>query len=287
MNYLKEIILPATEDQADFDHGSVNFIGTATVLIRYAGFTILTDPNFLHRGEQVHIGYGLRSTRKTDPAIDIDQLPPLDLIVLSHMHEDHFDRIAERNLDKTIPIITNTSAASDLEKKGFMRTYGIDTWESVTVIKGGATLRITSLPAKHAPGPLKSMLPPVMGSMLEFQSSQVQPRLRLYITGDTLLDKQLRAIPRRFPEIDLALIHLGGTKIMGILLTMDGKQGAQLLSIIAPHIAIPIHFNDYTVFKSPLDDFRKAVNRIGLEHKVRFLNSGDTYAFDVPAKEHA
>ena len=51
------------------------FIGTATVILRYAGFTILTDPNFLHQGDHIHLGYGLPSTRRTDPAIDINELP--------------------------------------------------------------------------------------------------------------------------------------------------------------------------------------------------------------------
>jgi hypothetical protein len=37
--------------------GSVQFIGTATVLLRYGGLTILTDPNFLHKGDHVHLGY--------------------------------------------------------------------------------------------------------------------------------------------------------------------------------------------------------------------------------------
>src|SRR4051812_34124998 len=66
--------------------GSVQFMGTATVLIRYAGLTILTDPNFLHRGDHVHLGYGLSAQRLTDPAIELDKLPPVDLVVLSHMH---------------------------------------------------------------------------------------------------------------------------------------------------------------------------------------------------------
>jgi len=47
--------------------GSVQFIGTATVLIRFRGMTILTDPNFLHKGEHVHLGYGLKSERHAGP----------------------------------------------------------------------------------------------------------------------------------------------------------------------------------------------------------------------------
>ena len=283
-----EIVLPqdAGEVQPDMEHGSVYFIGTATVLFRYAGFTILTDPNFLHKGEQVHIGYGLRSTRVTDPAINLDQLPPIDLVVLSHMHEDHFDRIVQRKLDKMLPIITNPKAADDLKKKGFSRTYGMNTWESLTIIKGDATLRITALPAKHAPAPVQFLMPPVMGSMLEFQSASHPKRLCLYISGDTLLYNQLREIPRRFSDIDLALLHLGGTKIMGILLTMNGKQGAQALRMVAPKTAIPVHFNDYKVFKSPLDDFKQAVREAGLESKVKYLNQGETYIFDVPVELH-
>jgi len=38
--------------------GSLTFIGTATVLIRFGAFTFLTDPNFLHAGDHAHLGYG-------------------------------------------------------------------------------------------------------------------------------------------------------------------------------------------------------------------------------------
>src|SRR5215210_2999771 len=50
---------PRRNENPDFDSGAIFFVGNATVLIRYAGFTILTDPNFLHAGDHVHLGYGL------------------------------------------------------------------------------------------------------------------------------------------------------------------------------------------------------------------------------------
>jgi L-ascorbate metabolism protein UlaG (beta-lactamase superfamily) len=281
MKQANELNLPADGSRADMTQGSLFFVGTATVILRYAGFTILTDPNFLHKGDHVHLGYGLKSQRLTDPAMELEQLPPLDFIVLSHLHEDHFDRIVEQRLDKSIPIITNPYAASALQKKGFERTHGIETWETFSVAKGDARVRINAMPAKHAPTPLNHLLPPVMGSMLEFQDASERTHFHLYTSGDTLLYDFLREIPRRFPTIDLALIHLGGTKIMGILLTMDARQGVQALQIIAPRTAIPIHFNDYTVFKSPLDDFKQAVEAAGLAGKVRYLNQGETYTFTV------
>jgi hypothetical protein len=53
------LTLPALEQTLDLTRSSILFIGTATVLIRYGGFTILTDRNFVHRAEYVHLGYGL------------------------------------------------------------------------------------------------------------------------------------------------------------------------------------------------------------------------------------
>jgi L-ascorbate metabolism protein UlaG (beta-lactamase superfamily) len=276
-------VLPAGQGQADFATGSLQFIGTATVLLRYAGFTILTDPNFLHQGDKVHIGYGLTSTRLTNPALALEDLPPLDLVVLSHMHEDHFDRLVAERLDKTVPIITTHHAAVSLEQKGFKAARALETWENVTFNKGDATLRISSMPGKHGPGLLQAALPPVMGSMLEFQTGSGKTPLRLYITGDTLLVDQLREIPRRFPDIDLAVLHLGGTKVFGIMLTMDGKQGVEVIKIIAPKTAIPVHYNDYTVFKSPLEDFKRAVEAAELQPLVKYLAHGETYNFEIPA----
>jgi L-ascorbate metabolism protein UlaG (beta-lactamase superfamily) len=99
--------------------GELLFIGTATTLIRFGGFTLLTDPNFLHSGDSIHVGYGLHARRLTNPAIERDQLPPLDLVVLSHLHEDHFDRLVAERLDRSLPIVTTGQAATALRALGF------------------------------------------------------------------------------------------------------------------------------------------------------------------------
>ncbi len=141
-----------TDSISNFETGSVFFVGTATVIIRFAGFTILTDPNFLHAGDHVHLGYGMTSERLTEPAIDIDELPPIDFCVLSHYHGDHFDQIVEEKLQKDLPIITTEHASGELESKGFKAAVALDTWDSVTIEKGQARVQITSLPGQHGPG---------------------------------------------------------------------------------------------------------------------------------------
>ena len=277
-----ELRLDATEiAAADFSGGSIFFVGTATVILRYGGFTILTDPNFLHAGDHVHLGYGLTAERLTNPALELEELPPIDFCVLSHYHGDHFDQIVEERLQKDLPIITTEHAAAAIKEKGFTAAIALDTWDAVTVSKNGTQVRVTAMPGKHGPAVTDLLLPPVMGSMLEFQPATQKTALRLYITGDTLVHDDLNEIPRRYPEIDLALFHLGGTRILGILLTMDAEQGVEAIRIINPREVIPIHYNDYEVFKSPLEDFKKAVEAAGFADRVRYLNHGETYQFEV------
>lgn len=267
----------------DHGKGSVFFVGTATVIIRFAGFTVLTDPNFLHAGDHVHLGYGLTSERLTNPAIDIEDLPPVDLCVLSHHHGDHFDQLVEEKLDKTLPIVTTQHAVEKLEAKGFMNGVALDTWETAEFIKGDARLRISSMPGQHGPGIVDFALPPVMGSILDFETKSGERLLRIYISGDTLLIDELKEIPQRFPEIDLGIFHLGGTRVLGVLVTMDDQQGVEAVKIINPDKAIPIHYNDYDVFKSPLDDFKRAAEAAGLSEKMVYLAHGETHNFDVPS----
>jgi L-ascorbate metabolism protein UlaG (beta-lactamase superfamily) len=120
-----------------------------------------------------------------------------------------------------------------------------------------------------------------MGSMLEFEQAD-NILLRLYITGDTLVFDELNEIRKRYAYLDQAILHLGGTRALGILVTMDGRQGIELLKLLQPKVAIPIHYNDYTVFKSPLSEFQDEVKAAGWEDRVRYLKHGETYNFEVP-----
>jgi L-ascorbate metabolism protein UlaG (beta-lactamase superfamily) len=264
--------------------GSLLFIGTATVLVRFAGFTVLTDPNFLHRHEVVRLGYGLRSRRLTEPAMQIEQLPGLDLIVLSHFHEDHFDRVAEARLDRELPIFSTPHATEKLARRGFADARALTTWQSRRIQKGPYRLDVTAMPGRHGPAVFSALLPPVMGSMLDFSTVAGERLLRLYISGDTLVYEALHDIPRRYPGVDLALLHLGGTRAFGVLVTMDGRQGVEAMRIVDPKVAIPIHYDDYDVFESPLEDFQHEVRRAGLEDRVHYLAHGDEYRFSVPAR---
>nr|WP_218885356.1 MBL fold metallo-hydrolase [Kineococcus aurantiacus] len=260
---------------------SLTFVGTATVLLRWGGLTLLTDPNFLHRGQFAYLGKGLVSRRLTEPAMRVDELPPLSGVVLSHLHGDHFDRVARRGLDHAVPVLTTPHARRRLVRRhGFEDVTGLRTWESRVLVARGDQVRVTAAPGRHAPGAAQALLPPVMGSVLEFGPVGGAVQRRVYVSGDTLNVPELREVPARYPDVDLAVLHLGGTTLPGgLVVTMDGVQGADLLELVRPATAVPVHHDDYGVFRSPLSAFTDEVDRRGLSGRVRCVARGETVRF--------
>lgn len=254
---------------------SVTFVGTATTLLHLGPFTLLTDPNFLHAGQRVYLGYGLWSRRRTEPAMQIDDLPHLDGVLLSHLHGDHFDRVARDRLPRTVPVLTTPHAERRLRRRGFVAASGLSTWDSQVLRRADSLVRVTAVPAQHGPAGLHRLLPPTMGSVVDLEQAGVR-RLRLYITGDTLYRSGLTQVAQRFPDIDATLVHLGGTRILGVLLTMDGAQGAELTTSVPSKLTLPIHYDDYGVFRSPLSDFLDAVRQRGVFDRIRVLERGET-----------
>ncbi|ROW11827.1 hypothetical protein VPNG_05019 [Cytospora leucostoma] len=233
------------------EDGSIYFIGTASTVIEWQGARILTDPNFLHAGDHVHLGPGVTAERKTNPAVDLEDMPDLDYILLSHYHEDHFDKHVEESLNRDIPIITTPHAkkclTSDAAAGGpFQAIESLDAFESITLEVDSPQARaarpdgkkpiikVTGTPGKHIPpGPLTiandllQAVPPTNGWLLELGyggetegsgPSDFDTGYRIYISGDTLfIEDLLKEIPERLrgERIDLMLAHLGGTTIPG------------------------------------------------------------------------
>jgi L-ascorbate metabolism protein UlaG (beta-lactamase superfamily) len=254
--------------------GSLTFVGTATTILRLGGFTVLTDPNFLGKGQRAYLGKGLWSKRLTEPAMQVGDLPPLDAVVLSHLHGDHWDRVARRGLDRRVPVITTPHAARRLVRSGF-DTHGLQTWDDHLVDRAGEQLRVVSVPAIHARGVMGRVLPPVMGTILEHRVGGTVHK-RIYVSGDTLTGDHLDAIRSRFPDIDAAVVHLGGTRVLAHTVTMDGEQGVDFIRRIEPSVAIPVHYDDYRVFRSPLSAFLDRADRAETSTAVRVVHRGDT-----------
>jgi L-ascorbate metabolism protein UlaG (beta-lactamase superfamily) len=121
------------------------WLGHATLLLRVGGMTILTDPVFSSR---IGIGLGLLTggpKRLVAPALSIGELPPLDLILISHAHFDHLDRPSLHRLPKSTPIIAAHDTSDLIRDIGF---------SNITELRWGETrrmgpLNITARPVAH------------------------------------------------------------------------------------------------------------------------------------------
>ncbi|CAI7621120.1 hypothetical protein PCG10_004714 [Penicillium crustosum] len=305
-----------TPSKSGEENATLFFVGTATTIIEWTGIRIITDPNFLHAGDHVHLGPGVSSERLTNPAIDLHDLPRIDLVLLSHYHEDHFDKKVETTLRRDIPIITTPHAKEHLNSNvhdPFTSVSALDPFEQVEINiegtegRGQPRLRVTAMPGKHVPhnrmarklNALANVFPPITGWMLELghggtNTADFSCGYRIYISGDTLMVPELHEISNRYAgqRIDLMLIHLGGATVpsplvgrlmepLALTATMDAEQGFQLIQLIQPDVTIPIHYDDYDVYASPLEDFRRIIEVVGLMEKVVFLDRRDQYCFRV------
>jgi L-ascorbate metabolism protein UlaG (beta-lactamase superfamily) len=197
--------------------------------------------------------------------------------VLSHLHGDHFDRVARHRLDRHPPVLSTPHAVRRLDRWGF-DARPLQTWESHELRKGDETLSVTAVPAVHARGVLGRMLPPVMGSMLEHT---VAGRVhRVYLSGDTLPGTHVEAVRERFSDIDAAVVHLGGTRVLFNTVTMDGPMGVEFLDQCRPAAVVPLHHDDYRVFRSPLSDFVTRAQARGHGSALRIPARGEVVSLD-------
>ena len=120
--------------------------GHATVLINCYGKWILTDLVFSERiGLDVLNFFTIGPRRLILPALTLDELPPLDLILLSHGHMDHFDIPTLRKLDGRTPVDIAKNTYDLIEDLGFERVYELD-WRQHAVIDD---IRVEALEVQH------------------------------------------------------------------------------------------------------------------------------------------
>lgn len=121
------------------------WIGHATILLRIGKMTILTDPVFL---SGVGLGFGLFTggpRRFVAPALTLKQLPPIDLLLISHAHFDHLDRPTLSRLPRNMPVITAKDTRDLIDDLGFQSVTEIGWGESTTV----GELKITAQQVEH------------------------------------------------------------------------------------------------------------------------------------------
>jgi L-ascorbate metabolism protein UlaG (beta-lactamase superfamily) len=239
----------------------VTFVNHATVLIQTAGLNILTDPVWSKR-----IGpfEGIGVERHRPPGIRFDDLPAIDVVLISHDHYDHMDiptlrRIASRDHPR---ILTGLGNAGYLALRGVPGGRDLDWWQSDSI---GPGIRITGVPARHwsARGIDEHDRTLWLGFAIETPSGTI------YFAGDTGYGDFLRAIHERFPEIRLALLPIAPERPRKALAArhMSAGDAVRAARLLGAGSAMGIHFGTFRqgddADGEPADSLRAALAPLG------------------------
>jgi L-ascorbate metabolism protein UlaG (beta-lactamase superfamily) len=283
----------------------LTYLGTATLLLEFAGMRLLTDPSFDPAGSAYDFGpwYTPRSwfasRKEYRTPMESGQVGPVDAVLLSHDHHaDNLDQAGRQLLagSAVSRVITTRAGAARLagtpptgrpstpgEGLGIgEKTRGLAWGESTRLESATGALRITATPARH--GPLGTpRIHEVMGLLIE-PEAPTEPAV--WISGDTVLFPALRqflthqrANGRR---IDVAIIHCGGVcfprlPILGRSpFTFNAEQVVEVCRLLEPRLVIPVHRDGWTHFREPAEQLRATLTQAGLSERCRFLGLGES-----------
>jgi L-ascorbate metabolism protein UlaG (beta-lactamase superfamily) len=141
-------IQPRPESWSD-NKITVCWLGHATVLINFYGLTILTDPVFSDR-VGVSLGLGTAGPKRfIAPALRFDQLPPIDLVLLSHAHMDHMDRPSLRKFPKSTLAVTAPETRDLIGGKAFKETVEMRWGERLVHHTARGEIEIEAFEVRH------------------------------------------------------------------------------------------------------------------------------------------
>jgi len=141
----------AKPDPAKWSDAQVTlaWLGHATVLINFFGVKILTDPALFPRIGIRLPGFTIGPKRLTAPALEAEELPKIDLILLSHAHFDHLDLRTLRCFDKNTAVITARATRDLLRRTRFRDITELDWGETKSLQAATGNIDITALAVNH------------------------------------------------------------------------------------------------------------------------------------------
>ncbi|MCL2011625.1 MAG: MBL fold metallo-hydrolase [Cystobacterineae bacterium] len=244
----------------------LSFVGHATVLLQYHGLNLLTDPVWSSR---VGPASWLGTQRQRPPGIRFEDLPPIELILLSHDHYDHLDLPTLRRLVEAFPnltIITGLGNGTFLQQNGICaKVIELDWWQSTTL----GSLTIWATPAAHWSGRNPFFLNRTLWVGFVVQG----PEGALYYAGDTGWGPHFAQIYERFGPMHLALLPIGAYKpewFMGAQ-HIGPKEALEASAVLKASHSVGLHFGTFDLADDGQLEATQAVDALRTAYpEVRF-----------------
>jgi L-ascorbate metabolism protein UlaG (beta-lactamase superfamily) len=255
----------------DDDQLGVTFIGHSSFLLQVDGRKVLVDPVFSKRL------IVLRRQRR--PGLRVEELPPIDLILLTHAHMDHLDMAslrrvirATRRLIGTTPEVVVPRGVEDLvERLGFSKIHGLEWWDEAEV----AGLKVTMTPCKHWGARMFRDVHRGYGGYVVEGGGQ-----RIYHSGDTAYFEGFSEIGARLrPEVALLPIGAYFPDAYRSVHTSPEEAVRGFVDLGAERM-VPMHYGTFRLGREPMEEplqrLEAEATRLGIKGRVNILEEGET-----------
>ena len=243
--------------KANRSEHTLTWVGHATFLLQVEGLNVLTDPVFSRRVSPFRFA---GPERLAPLGLTLQELPPIDLVLLSHNHYDHLDEAAVKTLARDhaqLTFVVPLGVKKWFTARGISRVVELDWWQSCTV----GTAKITALPAQHfsGRGPFDrnatlwcSLLLEVPGRDDRAQSGS----RKIYFAGDTGYSKDFADIGAAHPGIDLALLPIGAYEPNWFMRSVhvNPEEAVRIFQDLGAAQAVAMHWGTFRLTLEALDE---------------------------------
>lgn len=267
--------------QERVSHGSlrVTLVNHSTVLLQLETLNILTDPIWSYRASPV--GWA-GPKRHRPPGIRFEDLPPIDVVLVSHNHYDHMDiATLQRLADEHRPRLYTTLGNRDfLQARGIPVAGEMDWWEGAPLAAG---LSLSCVPAQHFSGRgiCDRSTSLWAGFVIESTTGNI------YFAGDTGMGPHFREIAARFAPLRLAMLPIGAFRPRWFMspVHLAPDEAVATHHLVGATQSMPIHYGTFRLGDDgeaePIEELEKAIVAAN-DPKLSFLIPVHGIALDIP-----
>lgn len=235
----------------------ITYVNHSTFLIQTDGLNILTDPVWSKRVSPFSFA---GPKRMRPPGIRFEDLPPIDLVLISHNHYDHLDITTLKKIKETHDpsFITPLGVDLYLNKEGITKTLSLDWWEENTVSE---SVSIAAVRAQHFSSRGMFDRDKTLWAGFVIKS----PSGNTYFAGDTGYNSFFKEIGERYAPIKTSLIPIGAYIPRWFMspVHVDPQQAVQIHHDVGSELSIGMHFGTFPLAddgqNEPINEFNEAV----------------------------
>jgi L-ascorbate metabolism protein UlaG (beta-lactamase superfamily) len=256
---------------------ALTWIGHATVLLQMEGKNILTDPHFSERASPVQWA---GPKRVVPPGVALDNLPIIDIVIISHDHYDSLDRhtidqLHKRKGGQETMFFVPLGLGEWFQRMGVSNVIEMDWWNKFEY----DNLRIIATPMQH----WSKRTPFSRNNHLWASWIVMSEGFRFYFGGDTGYSPHFKEVGDRYGPFDLAALPIGAYEPRWFMKNhhINPEEAVQAHIDIGSKKSVAIHWGTFILTDEPLDEpperLRKAIKENGLKkEEVIILKHGET-----------